>query len=124
MAKKLKARKHNRVPKKLPDDPNVIAAHNAALNKFDKAFRARLPAHEPSGQFPHSSGNYVQVEGDRFDGQEYPIADGKYRVEGSDWIFTFEGGGFVEAELAQPPEYGGKDVISVPAAQPSAAPGA
>lgn len=115
MAKKLRPRKHGRAPRELLDDAGVLKRNNDAVVSFDKAFRAKLPSDEKTGQNPVSSGNYTQVEGDQFHDQEYPIADGRYRVQGSDWIFTFEGGGFVEAELAQPPSFGGDNVIAVTA---------
>lgn len=106
-------RRHGRKPRKLLDDAGVLKRQNDAVIKFDRAFRADLPRHEASGQNSHSSGNYTQVESDKFHDQEYPIADGEYRVQGSDWIHTFEGGGYVESARATPPGYGGEDVISV-----------
>ena len=112
---KVKKRAHNR--KRIPqlDDKGVLERRNAAVIAFDRAFRAKLPQHEASGQNAMSSGNYVQAEGDQYDGKEYPIADGRYRVAGSDWIFDFEGGGFVEAMHAEPPDYGGDKVIAITA---------
>lgn len=113
MSKKIKPRRHGRAPRKQLDDAGVLKRQTEAILNFDRAFRQDLPRHEPSGQNAVSAGNYVQVEGDKYDGQDYPIADGKYRVEGSDWIHTFEGGGYVESEKAEAPHYGGKDVIRV-----------
>jgi len=58
-------------------------------------------------------GAYETVEGDRFDGKIYEVPDGVYRVAGSDWLLTLEGRKFVAASRAQPPEFGGKDVIVI-----------
>lgn len=110
---KPKPARHNRPPIKHNDDKGVIERRNKALVDFDRAFRAHLPQHEGSAQNAMSSGSYVQVAGDAFDGKDYPIADGRYRVQGSDWVIAFEGGGFVEAQRAEPPEFGGKNVIAV-----------
>lgn len=113
--------KKNRPKRELQNDPGVIERQTIAINKFDKAFRINMPKHEASGQQnPHSSGSYIQAEGDKFEGEDYPIADGRYRVEGADWIHTFEGGGYVQSELARPPNFGGSDVIAVAPLQPGA----
>lgn len=116
MAKKAKVKKrpHDRRPIKQNDDPGVQKRQAEAVVKFDKEFRMKMPSHVGSGQSNVlSSGNYVQVEGDAFHETTYPIADGRYRVAGSDWIHSFEGGGYVESEVARPPDFGGRNVIAV-----------
>lgn len=111
---KVPKRRHDRRPIKQNDDPGVQKRQAEAVVRFDKAFRMATPSHAASGQSNAlSSGNYVHTEGDDFDGKDYPIADGRYRVAGSDWIHTFEGGGYVESEVAQPPDFGGRNVIGV-----------
>lgn len=118
---KPKPRGHNRKAVAQNNDPGVIARRDDAVRAFDLAFRRKMPVHEGSGQNPISSGSYVQVEGDAFDGKEYLIADGLYRVQGSDWIHKFEGGGYVESFRAEPPDFGGKSVIAVaPSGVPAA----
>lgn len=116
---KPKPARHGRKPVPQNADAGVIQRRDAAITAFDRAFRARLPQHEGTKQNPISSGSYVQVEGDTFHDKTYPIADGRYRVQGSDWVLVFEGGGFVEALRAEAPHYGGKDVIGVTATEPA-----
>lgn len=79
-----------------------------ALRAFNRAFCASVPE---KGR----SGHYKAEDGDRFDGSTYGDADGSYRVVGSDWIFKFKAGVFVEATMARPPKFGGKNVTAVSA---------
>lgn len=116
---KVKPRRHGRRAVAQIDEPGVLTRRDQALTAFDLAFRRKIPADEATGQNPMSSGHYAQVEGDAFDGKEYPIADGRYRVQGSDWVHVFEGGGYVESSRAEAPHYGGKDVIAVHAVAPA-----
>jgi hypothetical protein len=87
--------------------PPQASGSVAAVRAFDLAFRRQVP------QGALGSGVYAAKSGDRFAGQANNIADGTYRVAGSDWLLTFKAGAFVEAALAKPPEFGGADVIAV-----------
>lgn len=112
--KKVTPRQHGRRRLTQPTAAAGIAERNAAVLAFDRAFRLKLPIHAGSDQSAFRYGSYVQVEGDEYDGKPYGIPDGTYRVQGSDWLFRFEGGGFVEANLATAAnEWGGKDAISI-----------
>lgn len=115
MAKRVvKPRVRDRVARKQNDDPGVMQRQVEAVVRFDRMFRMKLPSHAGSGQGNIVlTGSYVQVEGDAFHGEEYPVADGRYRVSGSDWIHTFQGGEYVESEVAALPNYGGPNVIKV-----------
>lgn len=115
-AKKVQRRRHAR-PRIAPIDeaaqPALLADRNEALVSFNAEFCRDLPQHAGTGQHA-KDGNYTQVEGDKFDGKNYPIPDGRYRVAGSDWVFDFEGGGFVEAMRAtKANEFGGPSTINV-----------
>lgn len=90
-----------------------IADRNEALVSFNADFCRELPQDPRSGQHA-KDGHYTQVEGDKFDGREFPVPDGRYRVAGSEWVFDFEGGAFIEAMRATAAnEFGGPDVIAV-----------
>lgn len=115
-AKKVPRRKHAR-PKIAPIDektqPMLVADRNEVLVSFNADFCRDLPQDPKSGQHA-KDGIYTQVEGDKFDGKEYPIPDGRYRVGGSEWVFDFEGGGFVEATRATAENaHGGPAVIKI-----------
>lgn len=115
-AKKVQRRRHTRKPIAQPDAeaaPDLVKRRDDAVRQFNAVFTRALPQHDGSGQHARN-GNYTQVEGDQYDGQTFDIPDGAYRVTGSDWVFVFEGGGFVEAMRAtEANNYGGKDVIAV-----------
>lgn len=67
------------------------------------------------GALPTTSAQYEAKEDDRFASMEADVPDGEYRLEGADWIFKIEGKKLVQANRAAPPDYGGPDVIMVPA---------
>ncbi|MBI5112874.1 MAG: hypothetical protein HZA68_12975 [Rhodovulum sp.] len=48
------------------------------------------------------------------DGVPIAAADGVYRVIGQDWLYRVAGGRLVEIRRADPPDFGGPDVIEVP----------
>src|SRR5262245_35765800 len=67
------------------------------------------------GALPTTSSQYTATESDRFHDQEADVPDGLYRLDGTDWLFTIEGKHLKEAQRAAPPDFGGPDVVMVPA---------
>ena len=114
--KKIPRRKHARP--RIPqvdekDNPGLVASRNEALIAFNADFCRGPPQDPKSGQHA-KDGIYTQVEGDKYDGREYPVPDGRYRVAGSEWLYDFEGGLFIEAVRASAQnEYGGPNVIAI-----------
>jgi hypothetical protein len=90
----------------MADSKHPGDAAQAAVRGFDRTFRAALPQ-------AARGGSYSAVKGDAYDGKLYADADGLFRVTGSDWIFRFTRGRFVEAFLARPPKFGGDKVIEI-----------
>jgi hypothetical protein len=99
MVKKLKKRPHGRKR----DRAERSGRARAARPRCSRSTRRSAPSCRTTrraGRTRISSGNYVQVEGDKYDGKEYPIADGRYRVEGSDWLHSSKAAASSKAELA------------------------
>ncbi len=61
------------------------AQARAVLPELNAKFCAALPQ-EARG------GHYTPAAGDGYEGQMFHVADGSYRVIGSDWIFSFRKG--------------------------------
>jgi hypothetical protein len=84
----------------------LTVTQQAAVRRAWGAFARAIP-----GPI-HSSGHWAKPEdlpADRVD-----VPNGIYRVSGADWILRFQGGVFVEAFRAAPPDFGGPDVVAVP----------
>lgn len=60
------------------------------------------------------SGSFKPGKDDALFGGEYEVANGKYRVAGSDWVFEIRNRKLVNAvQATQANQYGGKGVISI-----------
>lgn len=78
------------------------------IRTLNAAFCADIPQSGRGGSFSPDDD-----PGGKFDGG-YDVPDGKYRVTGSDWVFSIKKKKLDEAVLATPEnKYGGKGVIAV-----------
>lgn len=82
-------------------------AQAKALHALNHGFCIELP------DDMRQSGRYEVQAGDRFARQRVPVPDGKYRLAGSDYVFAIAGGRLTQAVRADPPDFGGDDVIAV-----------
>lgn len=72
--------------------------------RVNRDWCAALPPEAVGGSFD------VPADHDRF-GDRYDVPDGVYRVQGSDWLFTFSKGRLVNGSRATPAnEFGGPAV--------------
>jgi hypothetical protein len=80
----------------------------AAINALHRRMMQTMPSEAASGFV------FIPAEGHAlFELETESVEDGKYRVQGSDWIMEIEGGKFKSASKAMPPDYGGEDVMNV-----------
>jgi hypothetical protein len=77
----------------------------ATVRAVARGFLSKIPS------AANSSGHL-----DMDDAAIYPVENGLYRLAGTDWIFQFRHQRFVEVQRAAPPNFGGPNVIIVPAA--------
>lgn len=80
------------------------AEQHATVRDVARPFLSRIPA------AANSSGYYQST-----DETEYRVENGLYRIEGTDWIFQFRHRRLVEVQRAAPPNFGGPNVVIVPA---------
>jgi hypothetical protein len=77
----------------------------ATVRELARGFLTKIP---PAA----NSSGHLDVD----DAAIYAVENGLYRIAGTDWIFQFRHQRFVEVQRAAPPNFGGPNVIIVPAA--------
>jgi hypothetical protein len=85
----------------------IQPAQAKALHALNIAFCANLP------QGARASGHYDADPADAVAKRRIAVPDGRYRLAGSDYVFTIAGGRLKEAVRADPPHFGGDNVIAV-----------
>jgi hypothetical protein len=87
--------------------PKLNLAQTKALHALNAKFCANLP------QSTRASGRYEADKADKVARERILVPDGRYRVSGSDFVLTIVGGRLREAVRADPPHFGGDNVIAV-----------
>lgn len=96
-------------PEPAPAAPPDEALQAEALRRFNADWCAALPDRAKGAE----AVEYSDPDPDRF-GAALPVADGRYRVAGGDWVFAFAGGKFTGAVKAtRANQYGGEGVVTV-----------
>jgi hypothetical protein len=87
--------------------PTLQLSQAKVLHAFNASFCANLP------QNARAYGHYIPEPGDALARQRLAVPDGRYRLAGSDYVFTIAGGRLKEAMRADPPHFGGDNVVAV-----------